>query len=232
MPTAAEWKATGNEHLKKQEYDKAIEAYTQAIAIEKNHVFFSNRSAAYANKGSYAEALADAESCIEAKPDWPKGYSRKGAALEYLNRHQEAMQAYMAGLQHDKDNASLNAALQNVVKVVQQQQQWMQQQQAQARARTAAAAQARAAQAAAGGQSQEGKEQAEALMAAFGDDMIPNLESNPQFRKWFEEDEEFHKKILEVQRNPMPILSQIMSGSWLSFVAQSGSKSDQSAARN
>ena len=48
-------------------------------------------------------------------------------------------------------------------------------------------------------------------MAAFGDDMISNLESNPMFRKWFEEDEEFHKKILEVQKNPMPMLSQIMS---------------------
>lgn len=51
----------------------AIDRYTQAITLNRNnHVLFSNRSAAYARVGKYAEALEDAKRCHELKPDWPK----------------------------------------------------------------------------------------------------------------------------------------------------------------
>ena len=44
-------------------------------------MFYSNRSAALCAKGLKKRALDDAEECIRRKPDWPKGYVRKGAAL-------------------------------------------------------------------------------------------------------------------------------------------------------
>ena len=45
----------------------------QGIADEpKNHVLYSNRSAAYLKKNDYDKALEDAERVIEVKPDWPK----------------------------------------------------------------------------------------------------------------------------------------------------------------
>lgn len=51
----------------------AIDRYTQAITLNRNnHVLFSNRSAAYARVGKFAEALEDAKRCHELKPDWPK----------------------------------------------------------------------------------------------------------------------------------------------------------------
>lgn len=51
----------------------AIERYTAAITLNRNnHVLFSNRSAAYARVGKFAEALEDAKRCHELKPDWPK----------------------------------------------------------------------------------------------------------------------------------------------------------------
>lgn len=62
------------------------------------HVYFSNRSAAHLSKGDAPAALADAEACIAANTTWPKGYSRKGAALHALRRYEDAEQAYQAGL--------------------------------------------------------------------------------------------------------------------------------------
>lgn len=77
--SAVEFKDRGNQHLQKGEYDQAIEAYTKAIEINPNdHVFYSNRSAAYLSKGDAASALSDADSVIRVNPSWPKGYSRKG----------------------------------------------------------------------------------------------------------------------------------------------------------
>jgi stress-induced-phosphoprotein 1 len=55
--------------------------FTQAIAIEpENHVLYSNRSAVYAATSEYQKALDDANKATEIKPDWAKGWSRKGTA--------------------------------------------------------------------------------------------------------------------------------------------------------
>ena len=52
---------------------KAVECYTEAISLDpSNHVFYSNRSAAYAKDKKYEQALADAKKCVELKPDWGK----------------------------------------------------------------------------------------------------------------------------------------------------------------
>ena len=69
-----------------------MEHFTAAIAIDAgNHVFYSNRSAAYAGLQNFDAALADAEKTTEIKPDWSKGYSRKGAALYGLRRFDDAI---------------------------------------------------------------------------------------------------------------------------------------------
>ena len=62
MLQAAALKDLANKAFAAKDYDSAIELYTEAIALEpKNHVFYSNRSAAQAGKKQWAEALADAE---------------------------------------------------------------------------------------------------------------------------------------------------------------------------
>ncbi|XP_064602093.1 stress-induced-phosphoprotein 1-like [Liolophura sinensis] len=100
-----ELKNKGNKALEAGDCEEAVSLYTSALNLSpKNHVLYSNRSAAYAKAGKYLEALDDAERCIEAKPDWAKGFSRKGSALFGLNRYEEAVLAYQATLDLEPNN--------------------------------------------------------------------------------------------------------------------------------
>lgn len=45
---------------------------------------------------------------------WFKGYSRKAAALEFLNRFEEAKRTYEEGLKHEANNPQLKEGLQNM----------------------------------------------------------------------------------------------------------------------
>ncbi|XP_053979991.1 stress-induced-phosphoprotein 1 [Hylaeus volcanicus] len=108
-------KEKGNSALQEGRVNEAIEYYTQAIQLDgNNHVLYSNRSAAYANAEKYEQALEDAEKTIKIKPDWGKGYSRKGSALAYLGRLDESIKAYKIGLQLDPNNAQLKNDLAKV----------------------------------------------------------------------------------------------------------------------
>ena len=78
---------------------QAIEQYTIAIDDDQaNHILYSNRSAAYAAKREFADALVDADLCVAREPKWAKGHFRRGLALEGLERFAEAYAAYDAGL--------------------------------------------------------------------------------------------------------------------------------------
>lgn len=107
-------KDQGNKAFSAKDYDKAIELFTAAIAIDpSNHVLFSNRSAAKAGKKQWATALEDAEQCIKLNQSWSKGYARKGAALHGARRYDEAVEAYEAGLTFE-DSPALRKGLQEV----------------------------------------------------------------------------------------------------------------------
>jgi len=111
---AASFKAQGNAALSAGKTDEAISFYTQGIAVApKNHVLYSNRSAAYLKKNDYDKALEDAERCIEVKPDWPKGYSRKGTALEFKKQYELAVLAYEEGLKFCPDNELLKKGVES-----------------------------------------------------------------------------------------------------------------------
>lgn len=115
--TAAEFKAQGNAALQAKNFSLAIENYTKAINLDgSNHVFFSNRSAAYLSKGDAQNAMEDAESCIALNPEFPKGYSRKGAALHALKRYNDSIGAYDAGLLKFPNDAGIKSGLESVKK--------------------------------------------------------------------------------------------------------------------
>merc|ERR1712137_427282 len=112
---AEEAKAKGNAAMGQRNFEEAIKHYSDAIVLDSaNHVLYSNRSAAYASLGKYEEALQDGEKTIGVKPDWVKGYSRKGLALFKLDRLQEAMQCYEDGLKEEPENDGLKQSLKEV----------------------------------------------------------------------------------------------------------------------
>ena len=81
-------------------------------------MFYSNRSAAYLSKGDAQTALYDAVKCIDLKCDWPKGYSRKGAALHALKRYDDAKAAYQEGLAIAPQDAGCLAGVKEVDKIL------------------------------------------------------------------------------------------------------------------
>lgn len=62
-------KDQGNKAFQAKDYDKAIDLFTQALAIDpQNHVLYSNRSAAQAGKRQWEAALQDAEQVLYCIP--------------------------------------------------------------------------------------------------------------------------------------------------------------------
>jgi len=115
MSTADDFKNAGNAALKDGNFSLAIENYTKAINADgANHVYYSNRSAAYLSKGDAHNALEDAKSCIALNPEFTKGYSRKGAALHALKRYNDAIAAYEEGLAKFPNDAGLKKGLEEV----------------------------------------------------------------------------------------------------------------------
>ena len=106
MPNAEEaeqFKAAGNAALQAGNLTEAIESYTKAINADgTNHVYYSNRSAAYLKKGDGNNALEDANSTVAINPEFSKGYSRKGgesySRLYFANAHTSCVHIFLAML--------------------------------------------------------------------------------------------------------------------------------------
>lgn len=76
---AEKFKQEGNALMGSKQYDKAIDAYTEATKLDpSNPVYYSNRAAAHSSKGDHLTAAVDAEKAIELDPKFVKGYSRLG----------------------------------------------------------------------------------------------------------------------------------------------------------
>ncbi|GMI06429.1 hypothetical protein TrLO_g3748 [Triparma laevis f. longispina] len=116
MSTAADFKALGNASLQAGDFPQAIIHYTSAIDLDgTNHVFYSNRSAAYLSSNQNQKALDDGESCIGLNPTWAKGYTRKAAALWKLSRLNDAEACYNSGIEKCGEDKSLVEGLKKLI---------------------------------------------------------------------------------------------------------------------
>ena len=105
--------------FKAQNFEKAIEHYTSAIGeTPDDHTIYGNRSASYFKLQQYEKAQADAEKCIELKPDWSKGYQRKGNALHAQGNRAEALIVYKKGVEVDPSNELLKKEMFNLDKEI------------------------------------------------------------------------------------------------------------------
>ena len=106
MAEVEDAKAAGNAAFKAGDYEEAIKCFTEAIGDDpSNHTLYSNRSAANAKLSQFKDALLDANKCIDLKPDWPRGHSRRGAAYMGLKSWRAALGAFEKGLELEPTNA-------------------------------------------------------------------------------------------------------------------------------
>merc|ERR1719335_200222 len=109
-------KGKGNTAFQAKDYQEAIKHFTEAISHDPNdHVFYSNRSACFASLEKYDKALEDGTKCVSLKPDWPKGYTRKGLAQFFLKQYDDAAETYKVGLKLAPEDATLKEGLQKAM---------------------------------------------------------------------------------------------------------------------
>lgn len=88
---ALKLKDQGNQFLKEQKFDEAIESYTKAIELDnQNAVFFSNRAQVHIKLENYGLAIADCDEALKIDPNMIKAYYRKGVSLMAILKYKEA----------------------------------------------------------------------------------------------------------------------------------------------
>jgi len=105
--SAERLKAEGNEFMRVERYDAAIDCYTRAIQLDRrNAVYYSNRAAAYGKAGEQQKAIDDCKSALAIDPKYSKAFSRKGLAHSALGQHREARDCFKKALELDPTNDS------------------------------------------------------------------------------------------------------------------------------
>jgi ankyrin repeat protein len=114
---ALQHKSRGNQYFSEQNWERAVDEYTRAIAVQPHEAtLYSNRSAAYlAWTGHDEDALYDAVMAQTLQPTWPKAFYRVATARLAQQRYEDAAVAAWEGLQLDPENAELKELLQRCV---------------------------------------------------------------------------------------------------------------------
>ena len=106
-PESENLKSQGNAAMAQKNYAKAIDLYTNAIAISPaNPIYLSNRAAAYSAEHKHSEAVADAEMAVAADPKYTKAWSRLGLARFVLGDARGSMEAYEKGIEAEGHGGS------------------------------------------------------------------------------------------------------------------------------
>lgn len=85
----------GNKLFQRGDVAASLAKYSEAFSLSPDdHLLTSNRSNAYFKAGRLEEALADADRTVGAKPDWGKGYFRRGMALAAMGQPEDALVAF------------------------------------------------------------------------------------------------------------------------------------------
>ncbi|KFQ89007.1 Protein unc-45 B, partial [Phoenicopterus ruber ruber] len=87
-------KEEGNKYFQANDYEKAVQSYTQAIKLNKDKalqaVLYRNRAACFLKKEEYAKAASDASRAIDINASDIKALYRRSQALEKLGKLDQA----------------------------------------------------------------------------------------------------------------------------------------------
>lgn len=122
VPTKAELEAQaedlkfkGNTCINAKDFAGAAKHYSEALALSpdgpNSHVYLSNRAAAYCHMNRYQDAVDDCHSSIALSPDYVKAFSRLGLSLFFLERYEEAVEAYERAVELEPDNKASQDSL-------------------------------------------------------------------------------------------------------------------------
>ena len=104
---ANEWFEKGRNYSLNKDYDKAIEAYTKAIALDPNYAdAYNNRGVAYWDKGQYDRAIEDYNKAITLDPKDAAAYNNRGVAYNDKGQHDRAIEDFNKAIALDPNNAS------------------------------------------------------------------------------------------------------------------------------
>lgn len=112
---AEELKNEGNQLMKNEKYQEAIQCYTKAMELDSaNAVFPCNRAAAYSKMGNHQKAIEDCQKALSLDPDYGKAYGRMGLSYHSLNDLQKAKESYTKALELDPGSTFYQNSLSQV----------------------------------------------------------------------------------------------------------------------
>lgn len=98
--------ARGDRAFVDEDFDEAVIAYTEALALQPgNATIYDSRAYANLKLENFLEAVEDASKAIELNPTLPKAYLRKGIASFKLEEYEAALEAFEAGAKLAPENS-------------------------------------------------------------------------------------------------------------------------------
>ncbi|KAF4668978.1 hypothetical protein FOL47_002796 [Perkinsus chesapeaki] len=108
-------KENGNICYRSSNFEEAIKHYSVAIELDNtNHVYYSNRSTAYAALGKWSESQEDAEKCLDINQQSVRAHYnlvRAQVKTGYLSNAQKALTIALNKFPHDTDLIKLRAEI-------------------------------------------------------------------------------------------------------------------------
>ena len=112
---AERFKNKGNSLMASRDYEKALEAYNEAIRISphgpQSHVYYSNRAAALCYLERYEDAEEASLKSLDLEPTYGKAHARLGLSRFFLHNFLGAAEAYTLALKYDPENAASKSYL-------------------------------------------------------------------------------------------------------------------------
>ncbi|KAF7240850.1 Mitochondrial import receptor subunit TOM34 [Varanus komodoensis] len=112
-------KLEGNEFVKKRNYKKAVEKYTESLKLHKLEcATYTNRALCYLNLQQYKEAIQDCSEALKIDPKNVKAFYRRAQAYKELKDYKSSKADINSLLKIEADNSAAKKLLQELNKLL------------------------------------------------------------------------------------------------------------------